>query len=217
MYIDITPLEVERFEKERNCSFFSLLKSPTFSNAVTLVSLVRRCDEDLALKWLMGYLKESSLFDFFSELRDEFIELGYCSETSSDTSEDIDEDITFSKVWREAEVEVRSTGLSKEDYWGSSPSFVIKMIEKHNKDELAKAQNEISQMLNNAKLLALAVNAPSKLPKKAPSIEGLTPVPSDSQEQTSDDQIAVLRRNKQRVMKATSKPTEVRESEEYLL
>lgn len=167
MYIDITPLEVKKFEKENNISLFELLQ-PSFHNLVLLEKLLKRLPENEALKSALGVLAERDMIPYFSEVLDELESLGYIS-----FDPDADEKIpskTFGELWEESFADAYRLGLSKDDYWTLMPKQVVDISLALVEDRKAQMQGEVNMQLYLARLMALAMNNPRKLPKKPPNL-----------------------------------------------
>ena len=166
MYIDLTPLDIKRFEKENKTSFLSLFK-PTFANAVTLVMLVKRVDVESALSYVSGVLEEKTLTEFFLEVIEEMGDLGFLS--MEEVEDNGQPTLSFTEMWDSAEVDALELGLSHQDYWGLKPKLVIELLNRKVKGIKDNMQKEIDLLYTQARLMAIGVNQPNKL-KSAPRL-----------------------------------------------
>lgn len=162
VYTDITPSDVRRFEKESNISFFSLLDC-SLVNVVTLVSLLMRSGEEQALSFVVSRLENKSLLDIYEDLIDELVDLGFISKRVGVGGNSIPVGQTFHSVWAGVELDALDLGISYNDFWSLKPKLTSGLLARRISERKQKVQGEVDLANYTARLMALAVNAPSKL------------------------------------------------------
>jgi hypothetical protein len=192
MYINLTPEDVKRYEKENNESLFSLLR-PCTKNAIPLMCLIRQCGKLEAISQLDKWL--GILDKFFDTVFDELVDMGYIllstGEKVVESAEPVVDPTTsklifWHKPWDEGLTYALDLGISAKDYYSLKPKVVMELMDKKSEHRLEELKEKADLPYEIAAYVALATHDPSKLGER-PSLRFEDGASAPSKE-TSDDE-----------------------------